>query len=75
MPENTTTEPTKIEFIQYHKPLLEDGDYQITLTQQITGEKIPANTSFQITRKFSVGAERFDLKPTAIHAVFPLMVA
>jgi len=71
MPETTTTEPTKIEFIQYHQPALKDGDYQITLTQQITGEKIPANTSFQITRKFSVGAERFDLKPTAIHAVFP----
>ncbi|TRU66417.1 MAG: hypothetical protein EWV55_19365 [Microcystis viridis Mv_BB_P_19951000_S69] len=71
MPETTTTEPTKIEFIQYHRPALKDGDYQITLTQQITGEKIPANTSFQITRKFSVGAERFDLKPTAIHAVFP----
>jgi hypothetical protein len=71
MPETTTTEPTKIEFIQYHRPALKDGDYQITLTQQITGEKIPANTSFQITRKFSVGAERFDLKPTDIHAVFP----
>jgi hypothetical protein len=25
MPEITTTEPTKIEFIQYHQPALKDG--------------------------------------------------
>jgi len=71
MPETTTTEPTKIEFIQYHQPALKDGDYEITITQEIKEEKITANNSFQITRKFSVGAERFDLKPTDIHAVFP----
>ena len=71
MPETTTTEPTKIEFIQYHQPALKDGDYEITITQEIKEEKITANNSFRITRKFSVGAERFDLKPTDIHAVFP----
>ena len=71
MPETTTNEPTKIEFIQYHQPALKDGDYEITITQEIKEEKITANNSFQITRKFSVGAERFDLKPTDIHAVFP----
>ena len=31
MPETTTNEPTKIEFIQYHQPALKDGDYEITL--------------------------------------------
>lgn len=71
MPETTTNEPTKIEFIQYHQPALKDGDYEITITQEIKEEKITANNSFRITRKFSVGAERFDLKPTDIHAVFP----
>jgi hypothetical protein len=71
MPETTTNEPTKIEFIQYHQPALKDGDYEITLIQEIKEEKITANNSFRITRKFSVGAERFDLKPTDIHAVFP----
>ena len=71
MPETTTTEPTKIEFIQYHQPALKDGDYEITITQEIKEKKITANNSFRITRKFSVGAERFDLKPTDIHAVFP----
>ncbi len=35
MPETTTTEPTKIEFIQYHQPALKDGDYEITVTQTI----------------------------------------
>lgn len=71
MPETTTTEPTKIEFIQYHQPALKDGDYEITIQQEIKGGEITTDNSFQITRKFSVGAERFDLKPTDIHAVFP----
>jgi hypothetical protein len=43
MPETTTTEPTKIEFIQYHQPALKDGDYEITITQEIKEEKITAN--------------------------------
>lgn len=71
MPETTTTEPTKIEFIQYHQPALKDGDYEITIQQEMKGGEITTDNSFQITRKFSVGAERFDLKPTDIHAVFP----
>ena len=71
MPETTTTEPTKIEFIQYHQPALKDGDYEITIQQEIKGGEITTDNSFRITRKFSVGAERFDLKPTDIHAVFP----
>ncbi|HBE21082.1 MAG TPA: hypothetical protein DEG17_05480 [Cyanobacteria bacterium UBA11149] len=83
MPETTTTEPTKIEFIQYHKPALKDGDYEITVTQTIEskdGKTIPTST-FTTDRKsithetkpirFSVSGERFDLKPTDIHAVFP----
>ncbi|MGV2388252.1 MAG UNVERIFIED_CONTAM: hypothetical protein LVR29_07680 [Microcystis novacekii LVE1205-3] len=71
MPDTTTTEPTKIEFIQYHQPALKDGDYQITIQQEIKGQKINANNSFNITRKFSVNGERFELNPTDIHAVFP----
>lgn len=71
MTETTTTEPTKIEFIQYHQPVLKDGNYEITVTQEIKGEKITTNNSFSITRKFSVSGERFELNPTDIHAVFP----
>ena len=71
MPETTTTKPTKIEFIQYHQPALKDGDYQITVKQEVTGAKISSNNSFTITRTFAVSGERFDLKPADIHAVFP----
>jgi hypothetical protein len=71
MTDTTTTEPTTLEFIQYHKPALKDGDYQITVQQQIKGEKIQESNAFAITRTFSVSGERFELKPTDIHAVFP----
>jgi len=80
MPETTTTEPTKIEFIQYHQPALKDGDYEITVTQTIeSGAKIPRTTfttditTNQKTKpiRFTVSGERFELKPTDIHAVFP----
>lgn len=80
MPEITTTEPTKIEFIQYHQPALKDGDYEITVTQTIeSGAKIPRTTfttditTNQKTKpiRFTVSGERFELKPTDIHAVFP----
>jgi hypothetical protein len=70
MTDTTTTEPTQLEFIQYHKPDLKAGDYEITVQQQIEGKGIP-NNDFQITRTFSVSGERFELKPTDIHAVFP----
>ncbi|WP_424094385.1 hypothetical protein [Moorena producens] len=71
MSETTTTKPTKIEFIQYHQPALTDGDYTITVTQEVTGKKITSNNSFTVTRTFAVAGERFDLKPKDIHAVFP----
>ncbi|WP_293150359.1 hypothetical protein [Okeania sp. SIO2C9] len=71
MSETTTTKPTKIEFIQYHQPGLKDGDYEINIKQEVTGEKIQANNSFTVTRTFAVSGERFDLKPKDIHAVFP----
>jgi len=71
MTDTTTTEPTILEFIQYHKPALKDGDYEITVQQQINGEKIQESNAFAITRTFSVSGERFELKPTDIHAVFP----
>ena len=75
MSETTTVKPTKIEFIQYHQPALKDGDYKITLKQEVTGKKNELNTSFTdsftIAKTFTVSGERFDLKPKDIHAVFP----
>jgi hypothetical protein len=71
MTDTTITEPTKLEFIQYHQPALRNGNYQITVQQQIQCVKIQENNAFSITRTFSVSGERFELKPTDIHAVFP----
>ncbi|WP_293138776.1 hypothetical protein [Okeania sp. SIO3I5] len=72
MSETTTTKPTKIEFIQYHQPALKDGDYEINIQQEVTaGAKIQGDNSFTVTRTFAVFGERFDLKPTDIHGVFP----
>lgn len=71
MTKTATNKPTKIQFIEYHKPALVSGDYKITVEQKIEGEKKQVNDSFSITREFSVSGERFELKPTDIHAVFP----
>jgi len=71
MTETTTNEPTRIQFIDYHKPALVDGDYEITVEQKITVQQEEGDKSFKIIRTFSVSGERFELKPTDIHAVFP----
>jgi hypothetical protein len=62
----------KIEFIQYHKPGLESGDYEITVTQQVAGAKIRGSQNqFEETKRFSVAGPRFDLPPQDIYAMFP----
>ena len=82
MSEITTAEPTKIEFIQYHQPGLKDGDYEITVKQTIkseekkfestfTTDKASTNNSENKPLRFSVAGERFELKPTIIHTIFP----
>jgi hypothetical protein len=66
-------EPAKIEFVQFHKPGLEAGDYSINLKQLVRtkdGKKIPEET-FTAESKFTVAGERFALDPTLIHSVFP----
>jgi hypothetical protein len=72
---NETESSPKIEFIQFHRPRLEDGDYEITVTQEIettesASQTIPKST-FTRTQKFSVLGDRFSLNPQDIHAVFP----
>ncbi|HLO87056.1 MAG TPA: hypothetical protein VK203_18915 [Nostocaceae cyanobacterium] len=62
----------KVEFIQYHQPFIESGEYHLKVEQTIAaGEKIPEQTfSREIT--FVISGERFGpLAPTDIHAVFP----
>jgi hypothetical protein len=63
----------KIEFIQFHKPQLQPGEYRITVTQEIqtnSDQKIPPH-SFPATRTFFALGERFELKPEEIFTVFP----
>ncbi|MFK3978810.1 hypothetical protein ACI2K4_00385 [Micromonospora sp. NPDC050397] len=63
MPDNTVT------FTAYRRPVLDNGDYQVTVTQTVAAK---GNTeSFTALRRFSVGGDRFVLPPTAIRAVFP----
>jgi hypothetical protein len=64
----------KVEFIQFHQPILPLGEYQITVTQEIqtTGDqKIQAHSYPAPTRSFLVMGERFEVKPEDIFAVFP----
>lgn len=63
----------KIEFIEFHRPGLEDGDYEIVITQEVhTADKLKIpSTSFPAAKSFTVAGERFGLNPADIHAVFP----
>ncbi|HYR43253.1 MAG TPA: hypothetical protein VER98_09530, partial [Terriglobia bacterium] len=70
----TTTSTGTIEFVECHKPGLEDGDYTIAVTQVVsTRDKtsISKDNTFTAARTFTVAGERFDLKPSEIYAVFP----
>lgn len=68
----TTEAPVKVEFIQYHQPPLQDGEYKITVTETIESSKIEGQAPFTTGEKiFYVAGERFSLNPQDIHAVFP----
>jgi hypothetical protein len=82
MPDNAQSKIGAVEFIDFHKPGLTAGDYEISVIQKIdtTDQKI-ADAVFttdlhgpnghSLPRKFTVAGERFELKPTDIHSVFP----
>jgi len=67
--------PVNLKFLQFHQPPLEDGEYQIEVTQNIKltkNGKITTDEPFPTkTIKFYVTGERFALNPQDIHAVFP----
>lgn len=65
--------PAEIEFIQYHEPALEAGDYEVTVTQSVssTTGQIPSETFPATARYLSVAGPRFSLSPAEIVAVFP----
>ncbi|NET60166.1 MAG: hypothetical protein F6K47_29680, partial [Symploca sp. SIO2E6] len=62
----------KIHFVEYHRPALKSGDYQLKVQQTIQlANKIPKETIGDRTVKFSVQGERFALKSSEIHHVYP----
>ena len=64
--------PIKIQFIEYHKPSLQTGKYEIQVTQTIKSSKVANQNPFTTGLKtFYVAGERFTLNPQDIHAVFP----
>ncbi|HEX8068862.1 MAG TPA: hypothetical protein VF546_02855 [Pyrinomonadaceae bacterium] len=70
---DTTTEGTpkldrKIEFIEHHIPALEDGDYLVTVTQNLS---VADASSWSAGRRFTVAGTRFSLKPDEVYKVFP----
>ncbi|WP_045114147.1 hypothetical protein [Microscilla marina] len=64
------TQPTKIDFVQYHQPGLESGEYQLTISQTLSVDD-EAKATPSLTRNFHVAGERFHLQPEHIHSVFP----
>ncbi|AFZ26124.1 hypothetical protein Cylst_4014 [Cylindrospermum stagnale PCC 7417] len=77
----TKNAPTgKVEFIQYHQPVMESGEYILTVEQAIALRAAPEaiavpdkiNETFSREITFVVAGERFGpLAPADIHAVFP----
>lgn len=62
----------KIEFLQYHRPGLEDGDYTITVSQTISDKNGKIEQApFTQQQHFSVLGPRFSLDAQEIVAVFP----
>ena len=66
------TLPSYIDFIQYHQPALESGEYRVSISQDLddTGAKISAQ-NYGVTREFYVAGERFHILPEHIKSAFP----
>lgn len=63
----------KVEFLQYHQPYMESGEYRLKVEQTIEASgSNTVNITFCREITFVVSGERFGpLSPTDIHAVFP----
>lgn len=66
-----------ITFIQSHRPPMEDGTYEVTVTQTVqnTNPNAPAPTSFNEsytnTRRFQIAGARFQLDTDVVVSQFP----
>ena len=67
----------KAKFIQHHLPGLEDGEYLITVQNQLQSPDDPdkinktEGKTTTLTYKFAVKGPRYSLDPSIVHAVFP----
>jgi len=62
----------KVEFLQYHQPYMESGEYRLKVEQTIQASGKVNSQTFSREITFVVSGERFGpLSPTDIHAVFP----
>ncbi|NEP11799.1 MAG: hypothetical protein F6K14_16625 [Symploca sp. SIO2C1] len=69
-----TREKDQVQFIQFHQPALESGDYHLRVEQTIsdTRGKVQKPEPYSRELTFTVQGERFEpLSPQAIYAVFP----
>jgi hypothetical protein len=58
-----------IEFVSFHVPVLQDGDYLVEVTQRVEAGEI--DETFTVERRFAIAGPRFDLPPQEVSAVFP----
>ncbi|MCF2149768.1 hypothetical protein IQ276_025735 [Desmonostoc muscorum LEGE 12446] len=62
----------KVEFIEYHQPFMESGEYHLKVEQTIEADEKITKQTFSREITFVISGERFGpLSPTDIHAVFP----
>lgn len=75
MPNTNDTDTSQITFYGSRRPALQDGDYEITVTQELKDIATPLggliNEQFSHTQLVSICGPRFNLDPAQIHAKFP----
>lgn len=66
-----SSDPSSVEFIEYHLPPMESGIYRVHVEQSVGGGTIPT-TPFAVHATFAVTGERFSyLTSQDIFAIFP----
>lgn len=61
-----------INILQKHEPLMDSGDYKITVQQHLEIASKSVDEAFtSTTRRFSVQGERFFLEPGSVHSIYP----
>lgn len=71
MSNEVESKTVSVQLLEYQRPGLTAGDYEIEVTQEVEISKHPAITKFTAKQKFTVAGDRFELKPTDVLAVFP----